>query len=69
MSSIPLNPKTHVLPHFSSEAIVHPLPCHGSLQCSVHRCRHKENHTIEGGTTRQGLVVFFGRFNRPLEDP
>jgi hypothetical protein len=49
----------------SLTSLVHPLPCHGSLQCSVHRCRCKEDPTVEGGTTHQGHVVCFGRINRP----
>jgi hypothetical protein len=48
MDSLPLNPSTHLLlPHFSSKALVNPLPCHGSLQCSIHRCRQKEDPAIE----------------------
>jgi hypothetical protein len=66
--SLPLNPSTHLfLPHSSSKAIVHPLPYHGSLQCSVHHCRYKEDPTIERGITRQGHVVCLGRIDRPTE--
>jgi hypothetical protein len=66
--SLPLNPSTHLLlPHFSSKALVHPLPCHGSLQCSIHRCRHKEDPTVERGITRQGHVMCAGRIDRPTE--
>jgi hypothetical protein len=69
-SSLPFNPSTHLLlPHFSSKAPVHPLPYHGSLQCSVHRCRRKEDPTVERGTTCQGHVMFFGHIDRPREDP
>jgi hypothetical protein len=64
--SLPLN-STHLLPHFSSKALVHPLPCHGSLQCSIHHCRRKEDPTVERGTTCQGHVVYFGRIDRPRE--
>jgi hypothetical protein len=32
-----------------------------------HRCRHKEDPTVERDTTRQGHVVCFGRINRPRE--
>jgi hypothetical protein len=68
--SLPLNPSTHILlPHFSSKALVNPLPCHGSLQCSVHHRHRKEDPTIEGGTSRQGHVMCFGHMNRPREDP
>jgi hypothetical protein len=64
--SLPLNPSTHpLLSHFSSKALVHPLPCHGSLQCSIYRCCRKEDPTIERGITRQGHVVCFGRIDKP----
>jgi hypothetical protein len=55
------------LPKFSSKALVHPLPCHGSLQCSIHRYRRKEDPTGERGTTRQGHVMCFGRIDKPIE--
>jgi hypothetical protein len=46
--SLTLNPSTLLLlPHFSSKALVHPLPCHGSLQCSIHHYHRKEDPTIE----------------------
>jgi hypothetical protein len=62
------NPSTHLLlPPFSSKALVHSLTCHGSLQCSVHRYRRKEDPTVERGTTLQGHVVCFGRIERPRE--
>jgi hypothetical protein len=68
--SLPLNPSTHLLlPHFSSKALVHPLPYHGSLKCSIPCYRRKENPTIKGGTTHQGHVVFFDCIDRRREDP
>jgi hypothetical protein len=66
--SLPLNPSTHLLlPHFSSKTLVHPLPCHGSLQCSVHRGFRKENPTIERGINRQGHVMCVDHIYRPTE--
>jgi hypothetical protein len=54
-------------PHFSSKALVHPLSYREPLQCFAHRWRHKEDPTIERGTTRQGHVVCFGRIDKPRE--
>jgi hypothetical protein len=70
MSHLPLNPSTHLLlPHFSSKPLVHPLPCHGFLQCSVHHCRRKKDPAIERGITRQSHVGCVDRINKPTEGP
>jgi hypothetical protein len=67
MGSLPLNPSTHLLlPHFPSKTLVYPLPCHRSLQCSVNRCHHKEDTTIERGIY-QGLIVCVDHIDRPTE--
>jgi hypothetical protein len=66
--SLPLNPSTHLLlPHFSSKAFVHPVPYHGSLQCTFHCCHHMEDPTVERDITHQGHVVCFGHMDRPTE--
>jgi hypothetical protein len=64
----PLNHSTHLLlPHFSSKTLVHPLPYHGSLQCSVHHCHHKNDSPVDRGITRQGHVMCVDRIDRPTE--
>jgi hypothetical protein len=66
--SFPLNPSTHLLlPHFSSKALVHPLLHYGSLSCSVHCYRCKEDPIVERSITCQGHVVLFRHINRPIE--
>jgi hypothetical protein len=44
---------------FSLKALVHPLSYHGSLQCSVHRRRQKEDPTVERGITRKVMLYAF----------
>jgi hypothetical protein len=44
-----------------------PLPYHGSLQCSIHHYRCKEDPTAERGITCQGHVVCIDCIDRPTK--
>jgi hypothetical protein len=46
------------------QCFLHLLSCHGSLQCPIHCCSHKDDPSVERGSYRQGHVTCTSCINR-----